>query len=98
MKNYELSELSFHMVIILIFAHFFQFLPRSAWLLFPFLVISFNSSPFISVCKGTNNINAIREKAIFLPLFNIRLHGFLTLRHPSMRHIAMVDEYAPESI
>jgi len=50
------------------------------------------------MCKGTTNINTFPKNAKKLHHFNIRLHGFLTIRHLSMRHIAMVDELAPESI
>ena len=50
------------------------------------------SSPFISVCKGTHYFFPFPKIAKKLPHFNIRLHGFLTFRHPSMCHIAMVGE------
>ena len=70
----------------------FCLFPSSAWLLF--LLFQFLSilPSFISVCKGTHNFFPFPKNAEKLPHFNIRSHGFLTIRHPSMRHIAMVDE------
>ena len=48
-------------------------------------------------CKGTKNINTFPKIAKKLHHFNIRLHGILTFRYPSMCDIAMVDEYDPIS-
>ena len=48
-------------------------------------------------CKGTKNINTIPKIAKKLHHFNIRLHGILTFRYASMRHIVKVGQQGPKS-
>ena len=55
-------------------------------------------SSLFSVCKGTHYFFPFPKIAKKLHHFNIRLHDILTFRRASMCDIAMVGQYAPESI
>ena len=77
-------------LLFLFFAHFFLFIGAQALRgVFQFLSIL---PSFISVCKGTKNINTFLKNSKKLHHFNIRLYGILTFRRASMCDIAMVDE------